>query len=389
VVEISGGTLPAPTIIATDRVNTCAPAASGETLCSGASGTFDVIAPGGNSATTTSAQVTTENYYTAGGCVVCGAAVDNLLNLGILATGDGFKTLDLNTNELSAAIPANNEPVPPVFGYDPTMHRILSANYHVTNLSTFASSSPKFQIFDLTASPVQVYDLPNSVSFFEPAGHTCTGTSGNTSTRDTLPETTAIDTSTQIAYVTFHTPSACFGNAPEDIALFDLKQATFTAGSPTGTWNTAGKQIETLSEVNFGGGIQGLSIVSNTHLALMGDQGTSSVFGVLRLPSSSGSGVPAVQDWVVGRIPRDPSGAAWTQWRQPDGVASYQSPNTGHSMGVMMNNGVNGSGQNIGPTYLAIIDLDAALAASRSSAHTLSSSVNVLSSGIVRFVQVQ
>lgn len=89
------------------------------------------------------------------------------------------------------------------------------------------------------------------------------------------------------------------------------------------------------------------------------------------------------------QIPSDPDGNTWQQWRQPDGVTSYFSPNTGHSMGVMMNNGVNGSGQNIGPTFLAIINLDAMLAAPRQSAHTVSSSVNLLSSGIVRFIRVQ
>src|SRR5205807_10369829 len=165
-----------------------------------------------------SAQVSTTLGYTAGNCHVCGAMVDNLLNLGIISTGDGFKTINLSTNELSPAIPNNSEPVGVVFGYDPTMHRILSGNYKVRDPSTFATTNPKFQIFDLTASPIQVYDLLNDLAFFEPAGHICTGPSGSTAQRDALPETTAIDTTTQIAYVTFSPPSACFGNAPQDIA---------------------------------------------------------------------------------------------------------------------------------------------------------------------------
>jgi hypothetical protein len=57
---------------------------------------------------------------------------------------------------------------------------------------------------------------------------------------------------------------------------------------------------------------------------------------------------------------------------------------------VMMNFGENSSGTAIGPTYLAVVDIQALLNATRdSTGHAVASSVNLLTSGIVRFVEVQ
>ena len=78
---------------------------------------------------------------------------------------------------------------------------------------------------------------------------------------------TAIDTTTQIAYVTFKSPAECKGaNTVEDLALFDLSQATFTPGSPAGTWNTPGQKFVALSELQslFLNGTNGIAIVAVT-----------------------------------------------------------------------------------------------------------------------------
>jgi len=69
---------------------------------------------------------------------------------------------------------------------------------------------------------------------------------------------------------------------------------------------------------------------------------------------------------------------------------SPTSPNNGKAYGVMMNFGENSSSAAIGPTYLAIIDINALLSAPRDSTnHLVASTVNLTTSGIVRFVEVQ
>jgi hypothetical protein len=312
--------------------------------------------------------------------------VDDMLNLGIIATGNGFFTLNLANNALSPVIPTNStnadEAVGVNFGYDMANKRILSANYTVNPAQNFASSPPHFQIINISnpASP-QTYELTSDQAFFMQGSHVC-GTTNFPS--DIFPETSAIDTVTNIVYVTFHTPSACFSSPPNDIALFDMNQSAFNEIGNTNIWDSAGKTIQTLTGIGNLNGIDPISIESANHLALVG--GSSPPFGVLQLPATSGTGIPAITDWVVASMPNDPSGAAWNGWEEPNGLATYVSPNTLKPMGVMMN-----SGTGAGPTYLAIVDLNALLLVQRdmNNNHVVAGTPNLQTLGIVSFVKVQ
>ena len=385
VVIENASTLPSPAVINTDRVNSCTPANTGEVLCAGQTGSIDLIAPNG-SVSIFSSGASNGNAYTGGDCVVCGAEVDNALGLGILSTGNGFVTLALTNNpnnSVSSPVSSNGEPVGVNFGYDPVHRRILSANYKVVNPSTFATSNPHFQIVDISGSSPMFYELNNDQAFFRP-GTKC-GTANHMIDRDGLPDTTAIDTVSNIAYVTFHTPADCFSNPIEDIALFDMSQATFSGG----IWDTPGKSVQTLSGIGLNG-IDPISIEANNHVAIV--SGGSDAIGALRLPYSSGAGVPMIPDYVGASMPNDPSGVAWLGWHQPDGLATYVSPSTKTPMGVMMNNGMSG-GNAIGPTYLAIVDLEKLLTAPRDPSagnqHKVDTTVDLVKTGVVRFVKVQ
>ena len=109
--------------------------------------------------------------------------VDDMLNLGIIATGNGFYPLNLTNNTLGTVIPTTganaDEAVGVNFGYDMAHHRVLSANYTVNPQNNFASSPAHFQIIDLStpASPV-TYELANNQAFFLQVSRTCTGTGG-------------------------------------------------------------------------------------------------------------------------------------------------------------------------------------------------------------------
>ena len=392
VIENGGATpLPTPAVISTDRVNSCTPAMTGEVVCSGQTGTIDLIPFGASSSNiiTLPGPITPVNYDD-GVCIGCGAMVDDSLDLGIIASGNGFFPINLGTNALSTVIPTNSahadEEVGVNFGYDQINHLILSANYTVNPNNNFASTPAHFQIINIStpSSPV-TYELANDQAFFNQVSHTCTSSMGGTIQSDIFPETAAIDTTTNIVYVTFHTPSACFSNPPNDIALFDMSQATFTQGmtAATTTWTSAGMQIQTLTGVGNLNGIDPISVEPTNHVAVV--SGGGAPFGALQLPSTSGTGTPAIVDWVSAVMPNDPSSAAWNGWTSPNGLATYVSPNTSKPMGVFMNGGASAA-----PTYLAIVDINALLAATRdSSNHKVASSVNLLTSGIVSFVPVQ
>lgn len=390
VVESAASPLPSPTLITTDRVTSCAPSASGQLVCSGQSGTVDLLPAAATSPTIQSISPLPNTVnYADGDCIACGAMVDDLLGLGIVSTGSGFLPVTLSNGTLGSLIPTNTNPPPPGtpdpnevpgmdFGYDAMHHRILSANFQVTNLATFASSSPHFQVIDIStpATPV-VYDLLNDQTVFVNNNRTC-GTS--MSANDDLPDTTAYDTSTQIAYVSFHTKSTCFNAPPDDIAMFDMSQATFNA--TTHQWTTPAFLFQSITGTALNG-IDSISVESKNHLAMV-SAGDNNI-GVLQLPAASGgnSASLAVTDWVNAQMPMDPNGVAWNGWGEPDGVATYVSPNTGKVIGVLMNNPAGGGGS----TYLALIDMSALLAAPRDTPpHQI---LGPIPAGIVTFVKIK
>jgi len=336
------------------------------------------------------------NSYSAGDCVECGAMIDPGLGIGIISGGNGagtpnanpktggFAIYNLATKTTSPWILTNGEPVSVNFGYDPVDHWILSPNYAVNPSTGFTSTPPHFQIVKLNGSTGTgtVYDLAGDQAFFNSNGRNC----NPTTPADILPDSGAIDTQTRIAVVTLRKPTPCntaTSGPIVDLALFDLSRATFTppaTGAATGSWNTPGKQIQTLSALypNFGNGITGISVVSGMHMALLDDQSGNSGFGAIMLPSSSGSGTPQIASsgYVAASMPNDPSGAPWTMPKQPNGLVTYISPNTNRPMGVIINNT---------RTYLAVIDLTNLLnPANRNGPNSVT---NPLPSGIVTFVQ--
>ncbi|HVN29753.1 MAG TPA: hypothetical protein VMT64_14755 [Candidatus Binataceae bacterium] len=387
VVENGGNALPSPSLIATDRVVSCTPAQSGQLVCAGQGGTVDLVPAASSSpAIQNISPLPNTINYANGDCIACGAMVDDSLGLGIISSGAGYYLLNLSNGTLSSPIATNTNPpsssdpleVPGMdFGYDSTHHLILSANWQVTDLQSFTSSPAHFQIINITnpSSPA-VFDLADDQTVFKNNGRTCGST--NTPT-DTLPDTTALDTSTNIAYVTFHTKADCFNSPPDDIAMFDLSQASFSASK--GTWTTPAILFQSITGTALNG-IDAISVESNSHLAMV-SAGDANI-GVLQLPTASGgnSASLAVTDWVNAVMPNDPDGAQWAGWGEPNGVATYVSPNSGKVIGVLMNNPANQNGS----TFLALIDMQALLAAPRDNAHQIFAPI---ASPIVTFVKIK
>jgi len=105
--------------------------------------------------------------------------------------------------------------------------------------------------------------------------------------------------------------------------------------------------------------------------------------GVIQIPSTSGSGTPAVLDWAAVALPNTPDGATFEQGLDPHTVTAYVSPNNGDAIGLMAN------GYFVPPTWLAYIDLTKLLAAPRTSGtHYVDPSVNLETSGILTYVAV-
>jgi hypothetical protein len=388
--------LPTPDQLSTDRVNSCTPAQSGEIICSGQDGTVDLIPPTGQTPPPTILQLSASqlpaiNYMT-GDCIGCGMLVDDAMNLGIWATSLGFIPVDLIHGAFGTPIAVNgtnSTEVPGIdFGYDKANHRILSANYQLIGGAVDNPSPPEFQIIDISnpASPL-IYEFAEAPGFFNNNGRTCATNTFN----DTLPETTALDTSTNIAYVTFHTPPGCFNAPPDDIAMFDLSRVIFN--NTTHTWDipVGASLIQSISGTGING-IDPISVDASSHLALVSSSDNN--FGVLALPTASGVGANlAISDWVNALMPNSPDETPWAGWHQPGGLTTYVSPNTGKVMGVLMNN-PSASGVYYGSTYLALIDMQGLLNPalrdpSPGNGHKVNNTVDLVGSGLVTFVQIR
>lgn len=361
------GTYFTPTTIGTPEVvNSCSvDSAADETVCASNGTDIYVIQKdrlvatlnSGGSGTVTSS---------GGSCTTCGVNVDPtnttaIVSISLSAGSSGYASVNLTNNTVSAPIPATGAYISESFGLllgiPSFSHLLLSpteadsgapANYQIMNLS------------DITKP--QVYNYGGGGTVF--------------------PSTADLDSagmdSTGIILST--------DEFTTDIFIADLTQARFTAGSGgvPGTWTAPG-QLQDLPEFStFTSGTTAIAIAYGAHQALLEDEYGTTAFGAIQLPSTSGKGTPAVQDWVVANMPNDPSGAAWQMTLDPHGVSAAFVALDGVNKGI-------GILVNRQRTYLAVIDLQALLSAPRTApgSHVLDPNVDLLSTGIVKFVAIQ
>src|SRR5579884_456486 len=277
VVDLEGGT--SKTSISTPNpVNSCSSnPATGQTVCT--ANTTDVYLISGTALTNTlTSGATGSASFSGGSCENCGVAINALsnkalINIGLSAspTGSGVQLLDLNTNTFSTPVNATTGVVSENPSIDPTRNLILSASENNTyTLFQIQSDGTTLKEFG-SASPTDT----NGSAEADSSGEDC---------------------STGIAIAPME-----FTN---DVYLADLTQATFTPGSPAGTWNAPNSTTTLVTNYTFSAGLSGVSVaVGTSHLAVVTGEFGGNTFAVLQLPSKSGSGTPNIVDYAVAQIP--------------------------------------------------------------------------------------
>jgi len=354
VVNVEGASV-TPTRIPTPKVvNACAPnPISGQTVCTANNTDVYVIAGTGLTSTVTSGG-TGVIGFSGGNCTNCGVAMDAIHNKAAVALSlsgkstpypsgpGGFQFLNLGTSPSFEPAFTSKAPTGAFYAnvsedilIDPIRNLLLSpnenGNYELVNLAN--STSPVF--------------FENAVGGeLDSAGEECT-------------------TGTVLAPSEFSGPSAVF--------IADLTQATFTAGSP-GTW-TAPSQTQLLSESFLSAGASGVAVAQDTHTGVVTGEFGGNALTAIALPASSGSGVPALTDWVTCSINGYQNGF------DPHTVTAFQSPNTGDAVAALAN---------AGATSLAIVDLtqmlDKAIVQRTAGGHGCAS--GTLPASVVRFIPV-
>lgn len=337
-------TVGAPVTVATaGPVNSCSSnGATGLTVCTGNSNDVYLLS-GTTLLTTATAGGTGEQSFSGGTCTTCGVATDAATGLVWLAEGTSSATgqlqsLDPTTTAFGTPLDLFGEVTSENVSVDPVRHIILSA-----------VENGNFQIVDTLSG-----DVFNSAVNF---GLTLNAT--------------AEDCGTGIAVAP--------GEFSASMLLVDLSQAVYTPGAP-GTWS-APSLLQDFSPdfLSFtAAGLSGVAIAPGSHLAGVTDEFGGAAFGVVQLPAASGVGTPSAVDFVAATVPDDPSGMPWNMGLDPHTMTAYTSPNTGKAILAI---------SNVDRTYLALVDMNALLAAPRTpGTHTVDPSADLVGSGVLTFV---
>jgi hypothetical protein len=347
VIQIEGSGI-SPTAIATaNPVNSCASnPLTGQTVC--VSNGTDVYLLEGTSLTTTLTDSAINFAAFSGGlCETCGVTIDLQSNQAILTEGTptgggGFQILDLASQTFETPFASPGGSVSEEILYDPNRQLLVSP-----------SENGDYELINLSASPN---------TFFE-------------NTVGGQLDSAAEECSTGIALAS--------DEFSDQLYIADLTQATFTSGSPSGTWTAPGG-FETFPEFsNLTTGTTGISVAQGSHLGIVTGEFGGNWIGAIRLPATSGSGTPAIQDYVACPLPAEPNGDIFAQGFDPHTVTAYVSPNSGDAIGLSADQG---------PFYVAVIDLtkllNTAIVPRVSGTHRCSTSVDLLSAGVVSYVAV-
>ena len=337
-VEGDGPTASIPTV---SGVNSCSSnSVTGQTVCTANNTDVYLLTSKTLTNTLTSGSTGTAGF-SGGSCRNCGVAINPVTNQAVIAMGlsggAGIQTLDLNTNTFAPPIPTSTGRVSEDISVDPGRGLVLSP-----------SEDSVYGLFKTDSSGATSF-FKNPIAGageFDSAAEDCT-------------------TGIALAPVEF----------TNNIYVTDLTQAVFTPGSPA-TWTAPG-QLQNFPDFSLSAGASGIAVAPGSHVGIVTGEFGGNGFGVFVLPATSGSGTPAILDWVAASVPAEPTGVSFSFGLDPHTVSAYVSPTSGKAFGLVADGG---------PTFLAVIDLQALLSAHRTTAHRIDPTIDLVATGIVRFI---
>jgi hypothetical protein len=322
-VNVEGTSITNTLIPTTNAVNSCAAnSVTGQVVCT-ANNTDVYLITGTTLNNTLTSGGSSTIGFSGGRCTNCGVTMDAVRNKAVIGLSvgglPGFQVLDLGSSpsfEPAFTSPAGKISEGPLF--DPTRNFLLSA----VEDGFFGGAGP---------NGYEIVDLSNSTTpkFYE---NSPIAAAGNL-------DSSAEECSTGIALAPVEA-SVEFPSASQ-VFIADLTQATFTPGSP-GTW-TAPSQVQTLAESALNFGASAGAVAQGTHTGVLTGEFGGSTVTAIKLPATSGTGIPAISDWVTCSV-----GPSFSEGLDPHPVTAYQNPNTGDAIAVLANFPAN---------TLAVVDL--------------------------------
>jgi hypothetical protein len=363
VVPLEGSGSPA-SVSTTNPINSCSSnSITGETVCiDNYTGIYLI-----QGTTVTKTLTSASNAYAAfsgGDCENCTVAVNEaagtqgqaVIGLGYAGAsgGSALQFIDLASNTLSSPVPMKHLTSEDIL-WDPFRNLVLSPN-----------ESGVYDLFAVsgggTPGPTTVTELSNSAgSYFDSAAEDCT---------------------TQIALSSIE-------GYPIGLYIADLSQKVVTGS----TYSAPGKSVSIPEFSEFSAATDGIAVApGSTHLAVITGEFGGNQFGALSLPATSGSGTPALVDYVAAALPATPDKCEFYAGYDPHTTTAYTSPNNGKAYGALAD-------WYLGkPSYVAVVDLQALLSAPRKKGiypdggacstcvNTVDPTYDLVKNGVVRYV---
>ncbi len=267
VVNVEGSSITNKLVSTPSVTNSCASnSTTGKTVCV-ANNTDVYVLTGTTLSTTLTSGGSGTIGFSGGSCTNCGVAMDAVHNKAVIgmsiAGSPGFQFLNLNTMALEPAFKSPAGFISEDVLIDPTRNYLLSPsennNYEVAYIAN-------------TLAP----------TFFENKIPYSAGIEADSSGED-------CSTGIALATAEFSVPSNLF--------IADLTQQTHTPGTPSGTW-TAPSQVLTLTESVLAAGPSGMAVAQGSHIGIVSGEFGGNQITAIALPTKSGSGTPALTDWV-------------------------------------------------------------------------------------------
>lgn len=368
VVPIEGGGT--PTSITTPQdINSCSSNSStGTTVCiDNYTGIY--IVQGSTITHTLSSSADSTTSFSGGSCENCTVAINNTAGTqgqAVIGIGDSSSTagvalqfLDLATLTLGSPVPLSYKLSEDIL-WDPLRNRVLSPD-----------EQDYFDLVNITGTGVP----GTTTEYYNPMNPTYDPYGSYNPEADSA----GLDCTTDIAVV----PLEFTG----ELWLSDLSQATFTPGSSgsAGTWTAPSQTYRFPEFENMEAGASAVAVApGSTHLGIVNGEFGGNLIGAIQLPATSGTGTPAVVDYVAATLPATPDSCTFSAGFDPHTTTAYTSPNNGKAYGVVAN-WIYGSSSYY-PDYVAVVDLAALLAAPRSSGtHSVDPSYDLVANGVVTY----
>jgi len=361
-VNVEGATSATPIATGSDLINACsANSATGQTVCT-ANNTDVYLISGTKVNNILTSGANAQGSFSGGTCQNCGVAFNALTNTAIISggfsgglSGDGVQALNLNST-------------PPTFDPPFPMNTTVSENISIDPTRALVitpdeDNSYTLLTFNSSGVPTAEYD---NVVTNNPAG----------GEMDSGEE----DCTTGISYAPLE-----FSNS--DIYLIDLSQASLKSGSPAGTYTAPGQDqyIGTSTYGGYSAGPSGGAVApGSSHLAVVEGEFGGNTFAALQLPSTSGSGAPALVDYAMSQVPPTPDCQTFSAGFDPHTITAYTSPNNGKPYAVVA--GYEGGV----PAWVGVVDLAALVAEPRVSGdpNAVNPSIDLVATGVIRYISL-